>query len=118
MTIEFFTDAACTDKAASWNNDAGKFTVTYSEDGRHMTVDIAKAGLEEINGATANKNGKLYTGYSNYTARVTYSAVINSDKSFAYGEKGNENTVVLNWKRTSGDYYPIPMVLACRLWLS
>lgn len=83
-----------------------------------MTVDIAKAGLEEINGATANKNGKLYTGYSNYTARVTYSAVINSDKSFAYGEKGNENTVVLTWKRTSGDYYPIPMVLACSLWLS
>lgn len=26
-----------------------------------MTVDIAKAGLDEINGATANKNGKLYT---------------------------------------------------------
>lgn len=63
MTIEFFTDAACTDKAASWNKDSGKFTVTYSEDGRHMTVDITKAGLEEINGATTNKNGKLYTGY-------------------------------------------------------
>ena len=105
VTIEFFTDAACTDKAASWNKDSGKFTVTYSEDGRNMTVDIAKAGLDEINGATANKNGKLYTGYSNYTARVTYSAVINSDKSFAYGEKGNENTVILTWKRTSGDYY-------------
>ena len=105
VTIEFFTDAACTDKAASWNKDSGKFTVTYSEDGRHMTVDITKAGLDEINGATANKNGKLYTGYSNYTARVTYSATINADKSFVYGEKGNENTVILTWKRTSGDYY-------------
>lgn len=105
VTIEFFTDAACTDKAASWNKDSGKFSVTYSEDGRHMTVDIAKAGLDEINGATANKNGKLYTGYSNYTARVTYSAVINADKTFVYGEKGNENTVILTWKRTSGDYY-------------
>ena len=105
VTVEFFTDAACTDKAASWNKDSGKFTVTYSEDGRHMTVDVSKAGLDEINGATANKNGKLYTGYSNYTARVTYSAVINSDKSFVYGETGNENTVVLTWKRTSGDYY-------------
>ena len=105
VTVEFFTDAACTDKAASWNKDSDKFTVTYSEDGRHMTVDIAKAGLEEINGATANKNGKLYTGYSNYTARVTYSAVINADKTFVYGEKGNENTVILTWKRTSGDYY-------------
>ena len=105
VTIEFFTDAACTDMAASWNKDSGKFSVTYSEDGRHMTVDITKAGLEEINGATANKNGKLYTGYSNYTVRVTYSAVINSDKTFVYGEKGNENTVILTWKRTSGDYY-------------
>ena len=105
VTVEFFTDAACTDKAASWNKDSGKFTVTYSEDGRHMTVDVSKAGLDEINGATTNKNGKLYTGYSNYTARVTYSAVINSDKSFVYGETGNENTVVLTWKRSSGDYY-------------
>lgn len=105
VTIEFFTDAACTDKAASWNKDSGKFTVTYSEDGRHMTVDIAKAGLDEINGATANKNGKLYTGYSNYTLRMTYSAVINANKTFVYGEKGNENTVILTWKRTSGDYY-------------
>lgn len=105
VTIEFFTDAACTDKAASWNKDSGKFTVTYSEDGRHMTVDIAKAGLDEINGATANKNGKLYTGYSNYTLRMTYSAVINANKTFVYGEKGNENAVILTWKRTSGDYY-------------
>lgn len=105
VTIEFFTDAACTDKAASWNKDSGKFSVTYSEDGRHMTVDITKAGLDEINGVTANKNGKLYTGYSNYTVRVTYSAVINADKTFVYGEKGNENTVILTWKRTSGDYY-------------
>ena len=105
VTLEFFTDSACTDKAASWNMDSGKFTVTYSEDGRHMTVDVSKAGLDEINGATTNKNGKLYTGYSNYTARVTYSAVINSDKSFVYGETGNENTVVLTWKRSSGDYY-------------
>lgn len=97
MTVEFFTDSACTDKAATWSQDSGKFTVTYSEDARHMTVDITKAGLDEINGNTASKNGKLYTGYSNYTARVTYSAVINSDNSFAYGEKGNENTVILTW---------------------
>ena len=105
VTVEFFTDASCTDKVASWNMDSGKFTVAYSDDDRHMTVDITKAGLDEINGASANKNGNLYTGYSNYTARITYSAVIHSDSSFVYGEKGNENTVVLTWKRTSGDYY-------------
>ena len=114
VTIEFFTDAACTDKAASWNKDSRKFSVTYSEDGRHMTVDITKAGLEEINGATTNKNGKLYTGYSNYTVRVTYSAVINADKTFVYGEKGKENTVILTWKRTSGDYYD-PLIDDCHV---
>lgn len=105
VTVEFFTDAACTDKVATWNADSGKFTVTYSDDDRHVTVDITQAGLDEINGASANKNGNLYTGYSNYTARITYSAVIHSDSSFVYGEKGNENTVILTWKRTSGDYY-------------
>ena len=105
VTVEFFTDAACTDKAASWTADSGKFTVTYSDDDRHMTVDITKAGLDEINGTAANKNGSLYAGFSNYTVRVTYRATIHSDNTFSYGEKGNDNSVVLTWKRTSGDYY-------------
>lgn len=105
VMVEFFTDSTCTDKVATWNLDSGKFTVTYSEDGRHMTVDMAESGLAEINGSTANQNGELYAGYSNYTVRITYSATIHSDKSFLYGESGNDNTVVLTWKRTSGDYY-------------
>ncbi len=105
VKIEFFTDAACTDKAASWDMDSGKFAVTYSEDGRHMTVDITAAGLAEINGDSENTNGALYAGYSNYTLRLTYSAKINSDTSFVYGEVGNDNKVVLTWKRTSSEYY-------------
>ena len=105
VTVEFFTDAGCTDKAASWTADSGKFTVTYSDDDRHMTVDITKTGLDEINGTAANKNGSLYAGFSNYTVRVTYRATIHSDNTFSYGEKGNDNSVVLTWKRTSGDYY-------------
>ena len=105
VTVEFFTDAACTNKAASWTADSGKFTVAYSDDDRHMTVDITKAGLDEINGTAANKNGSLYAGFSNYTVRVTYRATIHSDNTFSYGEKGNDNSVVLTWKRTSGDYY-------------
>ena len=105
VTVEFFTDAACTDTAASWTADSGKFTVTYSDDDRHMTVDITKTGLDEINGTAANKNGSLYAGFSNYTVRVTYRATIHSDNTFSYGEKGNDNSVVLTWKRTSGDYY-------------
>ena len=105
VKIEFFTDANCTDKVATWVQDDGKFTVTYSSDDRHMTIDITKAGLDEINANTENVNGKLYEGYSNYTVRVTYTATINSDASFVYGENGNCNEVVLTWKRTSGEYY-------------
>ena len=105
VKIEFFTDKNCTDKVATWTQDDGKFTVSYSEDGQSMTIDVTAAGLAEINGDSENINGSLYVGYSNYTARVTYSAEINSDTSFVYGEEGNCNKVVLTWKRTSGDYY-------------
>ena len=105
VKIEFFTDTDCTDKVATWVQDDGKFTVTYSSDDRHMTIDITKAGLDEINGGTANVNGKLYEGYSNYTARVTYTATINSNASFVFGDNGNCNEVVLTWRRTSGEYY-------------
>lgn len=70
-----------------------------------MTVDIAKAGLDEINGRTENVNGNVYMGYSNYTIRLTYTATVNSDASMVYGENGNENEVVLTWKRTSSTYY-------------
>ena len=105
VKIEFFTDKNCTDKVATWTQDDGKFTVSYSEDGQSMTIDVTAAGLAEINGDTENVNGSLYTGYSNYTARVTYSAEIDSDTSFVYGEEGNCNKIVLTWKRTSGDYY-------------
>jgi len=116
VKIEFFTDANCTDKVATWVQDDGRFTVTYSSDDRHMTIEVTEMGLAEINGQelleavaldadAGNINGKLYQGYSNYTARVTYTATINSDASFVYGENGNCNEVVLTWRRTSGDYF-------------
>ena len=105
VKIEFFTDKDCTDKVASWDMDSGKFTVTYSSDDRHMTVDVTAAGLAEINGDTENVNGQLYAGYSNYTVRVTYTATIDSDASVVFGDNGNDNQVVLTWKRTSTEYY-------------
>ena len=105
VKIEIFTDKDCTDKVASWDMDSGKFGVSYSSDDRHMTVDISKAGLDEINGRTENVNGSLYMGYSNYTVRLTYTATVNSNASVVFGENGNENQVVLTWKRTSSDYY-------------
>ncbi len=105
VQIEIFTDKDCTDKVASWDMQSGKFAVSYSSDDRHMTVDISKAGLDEINGRTSNVNSHVYMGYSNYTVRVTYKATVNSNASFIYGENGNGNEVVLTWKRTSSDYY-------------
>lgn len=105
VKLEVFKDGACTNKVASWDMESGKFTVMYSDDGRHMTVDITKPGLDEINGKTANANSEIYAGYSNYTLRITYSAAIHSDDSFVFGDKGNDNKVVLTWKRTSADYY-------------
>ena len=105
VKIEFFTDKDCTDKVASWDMDSGKFTVTYSSDDRHMTVDMTAAGLAEINGDTENANGQLYAGYSNYTLRLTYTATIDSDASVVFGDNGNDNQVVLTWKRTSTEYY-------------
>ncbi len=105
VKIEIFSDEECTDKVATWLQDDGKFTVTYSSDDRHMTIDITEAGLAEINGNQENVNGKLFASYSNYTMRVTYTATINSNATVIYGENGNKNEVVLTWKRTSSDYY-------------
>ena len=105
VKIEVYSDKDCTDKVATWLQDDGHFTVTYSSDDRHMTIDITEAGLAEINGDSANVNGHLYKGYSNYTLRITYTATINSDDSFIYGEAGNDNEVVMTWKRTSTEYY-------------
>lgn len=105
VKIEFFTDKNCTAKVATWVQGDGKFTVSYSDNDSHMTVDIAQAGLDEINGKAENANGKLYAGYSNYTARVTYTAKLDSDATAVWGQEGNGNKVVLTWKRTSSEYY-------------
>lgn len=106
VKIEFFTDKECTDSVATWEEAYGKFTVTYSEDNRHMTIDMTAQGLAEINDTSySNAYGKLYSGYSNYTMRISYAATVNADDSLVYGENGNDNKVVLTWKRTSSEYY-------------
>lgn len=78
VTVEFFTDKDCTDKVASWAIDSGKFTVAYSEDGRHMTIGVTDMGLAEINGSSENINGHVYAGYSSYTMRITYTDIFHS----------------------------------------
>ncbi len=105
VKITIYSDPYCTSKVAEWDMDSGKFTVSYSEDNRHMTVDITETGLAEINADIPNINGKLFRGYSNHTVKVTYTATVNSDASIVTGDNGNCNEVVLTWKRSSTDYY-------------
>ncbi len=107
VTIEFFTDRECTNPVTAWSQSDGKFSVDYTsnDDGSHtMTISMTEAGLSEINSGE-NANGSIYSGYSNYTMRIHYTAIINSDSSFTYGDTGNPNEVVLTWRRSSQDYY-------------
>lgn len=53
----------------------------------------------------AFKDQILYAGYSNYTARLTYTCTLNADATTVYGANGNRNEVILTWSRTSGDHY-------------
>ena len=111
VKIEFFKDAACTDRVAVWNEQDGKFTASYtdysSESGSTMTISMTADGLSEINAATTvyDPATSLLRGYSNLTMRITYACTVNSDATVAYGDSGNPNGVTLTWKRTNTEYY-------------
>lgn len=114
VQLAFFTDAACTQesKVASWDQRSGMFTVTYSGDDRHMMVELTQEALDLVNGVAnesasgaGNIHGEIYKGFSNYTARLTYTEKIHSDGSMVYGQDSNTDTMVLTWKRTSADYF-------------
>ncbi len=121
VKIEIYKDTACTpeNRVATWTEAHGKFVVSKVENGdqsHSMTIEMTAAGLAEINTANTaeiNENDKgngadgehLYTGYSNYTLRITYAATVNSDESMVYGDAGNCNEVVLTWRRSSSSYY-------------
>ena len=100
--IEFFTDAACTDKIATWT-PGDKFTASYTAHG--MTIAMTTAGLNEINTSGAVYSSSVNSGYSDCTLRITYSATVNSDASVIYGDGGNPNAVTLRWQRSSNDYF-------------
>ena len=111
VQIEFFKDAACTDRVAVWMEQDGKFTASYtdysSESGSRMTISMTADGLAEINAATTvyDPATSLLRGYSNLTMRITYTCTVNSDASVIYGDSGNPNDVTLAWKRTNTEYY-------------
>lgn len=107
VTLEFFKDANCTDKMATWTESDGKFNVSYTtnDDGYVMSITMTDTGLSEINTSKAvyADASMVNSGYSDCTLRITYSAQL--DKSANYGDKGNTNDVVLTWKRTNSSYY-------------
>ena len=110
VVLEFFTDAACTDSVAKWTEADGKFDVAYNttDAGESvMTIEMTAAGLTEINTSKAVYSGAsmVNSGYSDCTLRITYSAKMDSSKDLVFGDKGNDNKVVLTWKRSSQNYY-------------
>jgi fimbrial isopeptide formation D2 family protein/LPXTG-motif cell wall-anchored protein len=110
VILEFFTDATCTDSAAKWTEADGKFTVAYNttEAGESvMTIEMTAAGLTEINTSKAVYSGAFMvnSGYSDCTVRITYAAKMDSSSDLVFGDKGNDNKVVLTWKRSSQNYY-------------
>ena len=110
VVLEFFTDAACTDSVAKWTEADGKFAVAYNttDAGESvMTIEMTAAGLTEINTSKAVYSGAsmVNSGYSDCTLRITYAAKMESSKDLVFGDKGNDNKVVLTWKRSSQNYY-------------
>ena len=110
VVLEFFTDAACTDSVAKWTEADGKFTVAYNTTSAGesvMTIEMTAAGLTEINTSKAVYSGAsmVNSGYSDCTLRITYAAKMDSSKDLVFGDNGNDNKVVLTWKRSSQNYY-------------
>ena len=112
VVLEWYSDKDCKNLVATWKEEDNKFTATYGENNT-MTIAMTALGLAEINTAAdafnnVNNDGNMmYAGYSNYTVRVVYSATLDSDDSFTYGDEGNDNDVALTWKRTSDTYYDV-----------
>ena len=103
VVIEFFKDAGCTDKIATWGEDSAKFTVTYDDTANSMTIRMTETGLAEINEATSVYTDSVKRGYSDCTMRITYAATLTSDAKM--GDTDNPNEVVLTWKRTNTTYF-------------
>lgn len=102
VVIEFFRDAGCTDQITAWNEDSGKFSVSY-DDANAMTIGMTEAGLAEINESESVYTDSVKRGYSDCTVRITYAATLTADAQL--GDSDNPNEVVLTWKRTNTGYF-------------
>ena len=103
VVIEFFKDAGCTDKIATWAENSGKFAVTYDDTANTMTIRMTDTGLSEINEAATVYTDSVKRGYSDCTMRITYAATLTADAKM--GDTDNPNEVVLTWRRTNNTYF-------------
>ncbi len=103
VVIEFFKDAGCTDKIATWAVNSGKFTVGYDDTANTMTIRMTDTGLSEINEATTVYTDSVKRGYSDCTMRISYAATLTADAKT--GDTDNPNEVVLTWRRTNNTYF-------------
>ena len=103
VVIEFFKNAGCTDKIATWAVNSGKFTVGYDDTANTMTIRMTDTGLAEINGAATVYTDSVKRGYSDCTMRITYAATLTADAQM--GDTDNPNEVELTWKRTNTTYF-------------
>ena len=103
VVIEFFKDADCTDKIATWAENSGKFTVGYDDTANTMTIRMTDTGLAEINEAATVYADSVKRGYSDCTMRLTYAAALTADAKM--GDTDNPNEVELTWRRTNNTYF-------------
>ena len=103
VVIEFFRDAGCTDQITAWDEDSGKFAVSYDDAQNTMTIGMTETGLAEINESESVYTGGVKRGYSDCTMRITYAATLTADAQL--GDTDNPNEVVLTWKRTNTGYF-------------
>ena len=103
VVIEFFRDAGCTDKIATWDESSGKFAVAYDDAANTMTIRMTEAGLSEINDDATVYTDSVKRGYSDCTMRIIYAATLTADAKM--GDTDNPNEVVLTWRRTNNTYF-------------
>ena len=103
VVIEFFKDAVCTDKIATWAENSGKFTAGYDDTANTMTIRMTDTGLSEINEATTVYTDSVKCGYSDCTMRISYAATLTADAKM--GDTDNPNEVELTWRRTNNTYF-------------
>ena len=103
VVIEFFRDAGCTGKIATWAVNSGKFTVSYDDTANTMTIRMTDTGLSEINEAATVYTDSVKRGYSDCTMRITYAATLTADARM--GDTDNPNEVELTWRRTNSTYF-------------